>query len=83
MVQRPSVFRPSLEVAADLAYLTFDMADLTAAAQYGARCVALASRHPARSLISAADLEELMGVISAQVRACLRACVEERERVGV
>eukprot|EP00198_Chlamydomonas_reinhardtii_P000390 XP_001689725.1 predicted protein [Chlamydomonas reinhardtii] len=68
LVQRPSVFRPSLEVAADLAYLTFDMADLTAAAQYGARCVALASRHPARSLISAADLEELMGDASGNFR---------------
>ncbi|KAG2424565.1 hypothetical protein HXX76_014445 [Chlamydomonas incerta] len=66
LVQRPSVFRPSLEVAADLAYLTFDMADLTAATQFGARCVALASRHPTRSLIGAGDLEDLMGVISAQ-----------------
>ncbi len=76
------MFRPSLEVAGDLAYLTFDMADLTVAAEYGARCVALASRHPARSLISAADLEELMGVISAQVGVCVCVCVCVCVRAG-
>ncbi|KXZ55122.1 hypothetical protein GPECTOR_3g274 [Gonium pectorale] len=69
LVQRPSVFRPSLEVAGDLAYLTFDMSDLTAATDLGARCVAVSCRHPARSLLSAADLEDLMGVIAAQANA--------------
>ncbi len=61
------MFHPSLEVAGDLAYLTFDMADLTAAFDFGARCVAVASRRPARSLLSTADLEDLLGVITAQV----------------
>lgn len=66
LVQRSSVFHPSLEVAGEHAYLSFEMSDLTAATDCGARCVAIAARHPVRTLVSLADIEDLTAPISAQ-----------------
>ncbi|GIL85258.1 hypothetical protein Vretifemale_13864, partial [Volvox reticuliferus] len=67
LVQRASIFHPCLEVADELVYLTFDMADLTAATEFGARCAAVSGGpRPVRCLNSPADLEELFGAIMAQ-----------------
>ncbi|KAG2493032.1 hypothetical protein HYH03_008695 [Edaphochlamys debaryana] len=66
LLTTPAVFHPSIEVAGDLAYLTFDAADLTAAADVGARCVALAGRGSTRALLGPGDIEALLEVIQAQ-----------------
>ncbi|GLI60502.1 hypothetical protein VaNZ11_002665 [Volvox africanus] len=67
LVQRASIFHPCLEVADELVYLTFDMADLTAATGFGARCAAVSGGpRPVRCLNTPTDLEELLGAILAQ-----------------
>ncbi|GIL55499.1 hypothetical protein Vafri_11071, partial [Volvox africanus] len=67
LVQRASIFHPCLEVADELVYLTFDMADLTAATGFGARCAAVSGGpRPVRCLNTPTDLEELFGAILAQ-----------------
>ncbi|EFJ40761.1 hypothetical protein VOLCADRAFT_99345 [Volvox carteri f. nagariensis] len=67
LIQRSSIFHPSLEVAGDVAYLTFDMADLTAATEWGARCVAVsAGGRPIRNLNTLSELEDLLIAVQAQ-----------------
>jgi len=64
LITTPAVFRPSLDMVSDLAYVVFDAADLTATPT--AHCVALLNRTPAKSFTSPAELEEVISAVHAQ-----------------